>query len=189
MTLKDFFLFCGENPVWIIAFFVLVPFTALLAGIMGRGEGHLSPWKYLYSTLLYLVCVPGIFAITLNIYLFMFERNRSILDMDIFTQVLPVVSMIATILLIRKNVSLDYVPGFDKLGGLFMMIFATLIILWVFDRTRIWVVTMMPFWVAILIFAGLLLAVRIGWGRLVGGGAPPASPPSDAGDWYEKPKK
>jgi len=102
MTLRDFFQLCADNPIIIFAFFLLVPFTALLAGILGKGEGHITPWKYLYSTLLYLVCVPGIFAITLNIYMFLFERGGSVMDMNLYTQVLPILSMVATILLVRK---------------------------------------------------------------------------------------
>ena len=168
MTLRDFFQSCADNPFLIIALFSLIPFTALLAGILGKGEGHLSPWKYLYGTLLYLVCVPGIFAITLNIYLFLFERGRSILDMNLITQILPIASMILTILIIRRNVNLDHVPGFDKIGGLIMMITALLLILWIFDRTQIWIFTRLPIGWALLIFVGLLLSIRIGWSRLAG---------------------
>ena len=70
MTLQEFFRLLGENPSYVLMYFGLIPITALLAGILGKGEGEISPWKYLYSTLIYLVCVPGIFALTLNIYLF-----------------------------------------------------------------------------------------------------------------------
>lgn len=187
MTLRDFFEVLANNPFLILSFFLLIPFTALLAGILGKGEGHISPWKYLYSTLLYLVCIPGIFAITLNIYLFMFERGRSVLDTDVYTQLLPILSMIVTILLVRKNVNLEYIPGFDKLGGLFMMIAATLIILWIFDKTRIWVFTQMPFAAAICIFGGLLLAIRFGWSRFLNKDSRSASPAKmeDKGDWYK----
>jgi hypothetical protein len=185
MTLRDFFQLCADNPFIIISFFLLVPFTALLAGILGKGEGHISPWKYLYSTLLYLVCIPGIFAISLNIYLFLFERGNSVMDMNLYTQILPILSMVATILLVRKNVSLDYVPGFDKIGGLFMMIAAALLIMWVFDRTHIWMVTRMPFGYAICIFAGLLLAIRFGWSRMLGGSKQVSTEVENQQDWYK----
>ena len=98
MTLLDFFKLLGENPSYMLGYFGLIPLTALLAGLLGSGEGHISPWKYLYSALVYLVCIPGIFAFTLNIYLFLFERSqRSILGSDIFSQILPVISMILTL--------------------------------------------------------------------------------------------
>ncbi len=60
MTLSEFFNLLAAHPAWIVAYFVLVPFTAFLAGVLGKGEGHLDPWKHLYSVLVYLSCVPGI---------------------------------------------------------------------------------------------------------------------------------
>ena len=166
MTLQEFFRLLGENPSYALLYFSMIPFTALLSGVMGRGEGHLSPWKYLYSLLIYLVCVPGIFAFTLNVYLFLFER-RSVLESDIYTQILPIISMIATLLIIRKNVSYKDIPGFDKLSGLVMMILATFAFMWLLDRTHIYVFSYVPFWQAILIFVGLFLLIRWGWSRFV----------------------
>ena len=165
MTLQEFFNLLADNPFWILSYFLLIPFTALLAGNLGKGEGHLEPWTYLYSVLIYLVCIPGIFAITLSVYLFVFER-RSIFQTDIFTQVIPIISMVVTMFLIRRNADLKLIPGFDKITGLVMMIFALFAIFWVMDKTRIFVVSFMPFWQGILIFVGLLLVVRWGWGRM-----------------------
>ncbi|TAK41946.1 MAG: hypothetical protein EPO28_07890 [Saprospiraceae bacterium] len=165
MTLQEFFDLLAANPFWILAFFILVPFTAWLAGNLGKGEGHLTPWKYLYSTLVYLSCVPGIFAVTLSIYLFIFER-RPILQTDIYTQILPVLSMVGTLLLIRRNVDLKDVPGFEKISGLILVITATLALMWFIDRTHIWVISFLPFWQAVLIFIGLLLTVKWGWGKI-----------------------
>ncbi len=161
MTLRAFFDLVAENPFYLLVFFLLLPFTAILAGWLGREEGHLSPWKYLYSFLVYAVSVPGIFALTLNIYLFLFER-QSIWDLNLYTQVLPVVSMIATLLIIKKNVSLDAVPGFDRLSGLLIVIFVALCILWFIDRTRILVFSYLPVSQAFLIFLALLFALMFG---------------------------
>jgi len=166
MTLGEFIQYLSENPFYIISFFVFIPLTAALAGWIGKGEGHLSPWKYLYSTLVYLVCVPGIFAVTLNVYLFLFER-RSVMDTDIYTQVLPILSMIITLILIRNTVSLDKVPGFGKLSGLMIMIFVTISLMWFIDRTRIYVFAVMKFQSLLIIFAVLLLIFRYGLTKLI----------------------
>ena len=167
MTLKDFFDLLGDNPILIISYFSLIPFTALLAGILGKDEGALTPWKYLYAILIYLVAVPGIFAVTLNIYLFIFER-QSVFNMDLLTQVLPILSMVATLLIIRRNVSLDYVPGFDRLGGLISMIFAALAIMWFIDRTRIYMISFLKFEYVLLILVVLVFLIRFGWTRVLG---------------------
>lgn len=172
MTLHDLLEYLSSNPFWIIAYFSLIPFTALLAGWLGSGEGHLSPWNYLYSALIYLVAVPGIFAVTLSIYLFLFER-RSIMDIGVFTQILPIFSMVGTFVLIRRNVSFDDVPGFDKISGLLMIIAATLTLMWVADRTHIIFFSYMPFYYALIIFILLLVVIRFGWSKLVRKGSLP----------------
>ena len=167
MTLRDLFQLLAERPEYVIFYFAIIPIMAFLAGILGKGEGHIAPWRYLYSVLIYFVCVPGIFSITLSIYNFLFLRG-SILDADVLMQILPVFSMVVTLLLIRRNADLDNVPGFDKLSGLVMVITAVLIIMWFFDRTRILAFSYLPFHYVILIFIGLLLAVRFGWKKAFG---------------------
>lgn len=165
MTLNDFFEACGNNPGVLLIYFMLVPLVALLALFFSGGQGHLSPWKYLYTVLIYLVALPGIFAITLSIYLFLFER-RSIMDTNIYTQVLPVVSMLLTFILIRKQVDLDLVPGFGKLSGLVTVISMLMVIMWIIDKTHIYAITFLPFYVVILILIAGFLLIRMGLSRL-----------------------
>lgn len=168
MTLRNFIEMLGNNPFYILVFFLLVPFTAILAGFFGKGEGHLSPWKYLYSILIYLACIPGVFAIAFSVYLFLFER-RSIFDTDLYTQIIPIVSMFVTIFNIRNNVNLDAIPGFNKISGLILVIAATLIFMWLIDRTHIYAFSYIPFYQLILIFIGLLLVIRYGLSSFLGG--------------------
>jgi len=169
MTLEELFQQIAENPAYIIFYFSIIPFAAFLAGLLGKGEGHMSPWKYLYSALIFLVSVPGIFSVTLSVYFFLFEK-RPIMQTDVFTQIIPVLSMVITLLAIRKNVNLDYIPGFDKMSGLITMITASLAIMWFIDRTRIWVVSYVRFEVVIGFFIVLLILIRFGWKRILGGG-------------------
>ena len=90
------------------------------------------------------------------------------MDVDLILQVLPIVSMVMTLLIIRRNVDLDYIPGFDKLSGLLMIITAVLGLMWLADRTRIIAFMRLRWEVAILIFAGLLLLIRFGYQRSFG---------------------
>ncbi len=165
MTLGEFFEWTGENPVLLLSYFIGIPLIALLAGAFSKGEGHLSPWKYLYSTLIYLVAIPGIFAVTLSIYLFLFER-RSIMDTNLYTQVLPILSMVATILIIKKQVSLDLIPGFDKISGLILIIASMMALMWIIDKTHIYAITFMPFYVVILILLAGFFVIRLGLRRM-----------------------
>ena len=167
MTLKDVFDYLTANPNLVLFLTVAIPVSALLIGLFSKGEGHLSPWRYLYSFLIYSVCVPGIFILMFNVYLFLFER-QSIWDLNLYTQILPIVLMIITLAIIRNSVSLDDIPGFEKLGGLLVMITAILMIMWFIDKTRIVVFTYMPFSQVLLIMVGLLVVVRYAWKRIAG---------------------
>lgn len=167
MTLRDFFELLANNPEILIFFFVACPLTALLSWWLGNGEGHISPWKYLYSTLVYLICIPGIFAVTLNVYLFLFER-QSIFEADIWTQIFPIFSMILTLVLIRQNVSFDQIPGFGKIHGLMLIIGAILMLMWFVDRTHIIAISFIPFQTVILVFLALLGLAMLGWWKVSG---------------------
>jgi len=164
MTLKQFFDFASQNPSLILFYSIAVPLSALLTGVFSRGEGHISPWKYLYSFLIFFVCIPGIFAITLNVYLFLFER-QSVWDANLYTQALPILVMILTLTIIQKAVNLDFIPGFGKLTGLIIMISAILIIMWFLDKTHIYVFSYMPFFQVVLLLVILLVIIRLAWNK------------------------
>lgn len=165
MTLKEFFDLLAANPAWIIAYFAFVPLLAVLTAVWSGEKGHRPPASIIYSILIYLVTVPGIFALTLSVYFFLFER-RSILQTDIFTQILPVLSMVATIFIIRRSVSLDRIPGFERLSGLMVLIAALMSIGWFLDRLRLIAFTYIPFQYILIGFFVVLFLIRFGWKRL-----------------------
>ncbi len=165
MTLGDLFLILNKNPVIVLFYFTSIPLSAFLAYMLGRDDGHLSPWKYLYTVLVYLSTVPGLFAITLSIYFFLFE-NRPILDTDLIIQIVPVLSMILTLWLIRLNVSFDLIPGAKKISGLILIIFIALSFMWIIDRMRFIVFTRMSFSTVIVILIAMIIGLRWGWRRV-----------------------
>lgn len=88
------------------------------------------------------------------------------MDTNLFTQVLPILSMAATILIIRKNVNLELVPGFDKISGLIMIIATMMCIMWIIDKTQIYSITFMPFYAVIFILLAGFFVTRLGLKRL-----------------------
>ncbi len=166
MTLGQFFEVVSLQPSIVLFYFFALPFTAFLATIFGKGEGHLSPWKYLYTVLVYLACIPGIFAITLNIYMFLFER-QPVMETNLFTQILPVLCMLLTIWMIRRNVSLNDVPGFDKISSLVFIITVLICMMWILEKTHIFVFTYLPFYQFVLIFIVFLILIRFAWSRMI----------------------
>lgn len=167
MTLGEFFKYCSAHPSNLIVFFTALPVLALLSLIFGKNEGHLSPWKYLYSGLVYLSSLPGIFAITLSIYMFFFERG-SIMNANMYTQILPILSMILTLWLIGRNVDFDSVPGFDKIGSLIFFMTILILIMWILEKTNILVITFMPFGQFLIFLIGILIVLRFGLKKVFG---------------------
>ena len=165
MTLGELIALIGENPSFIIFYFLMLPLVALLTNFMSSGEGNLSPWKFLYSAILFMVAVPGIFSVALNVYLFLFEK-RSIFNTDIFTQILPVIAMVATMLIIRRNADFKEIPGSNQLSALVTMISCILIFMFILDRTRFVVFMNMPFQTAIIVFVILFVLIRVSWSRI-----------------------
>lgn len=165
MTLNDLFQYTLDNPLNVVFYFCLIPFAALLAGWMEREEGHLPPWNYLYSTLIYLVAVPAILSVAYNIYKWMFERG-SIMNTNLLLQVLPVASMLLTFYIVKRQVRIEALPGFDRLGGLVLIISGAMAIMWFMDKVRIIAFTYFPIHYLLIIFLVLLVVVRFGWKRL-----------------------
>lgn len=165
MTLQEAFNYAGDNPSYILFYFAIIPFAALLAGIMEREEGHLPPWNYLYSSLIFMVAIPGILAIGLGVYKWLFERS-SIMQTSMILQVLPIVSMLVTFFIIKRNVRIDSLPGFHRLGGLVMMISAAMAIMWFIDKVRIIVFSYMPIQYLLIFLLVLLVVIRMGWRRI-----------------------
>ena len=167
MTLREFFDYLSTHPLAIMGFFLLIPLIALMAGWMGRGEGHLSPWRYLYSLLVYAVCIPGIFSVTLSLYLFLFERGGSIMNLNLLTQVAPALSMILTLGIIRRNTPCESIPGFGKLSSLMMTIGAVFVLMYLLDRTHLIAFVSVPVQYLVLIVVGLLVVLRIGFKQMI----------------------
>jgi hypothetical protein len=103
-----------------------------------KGDGGRSPWRYFYALLVYLACIPGIFASVLTGYA-LFFHNENLLDVNILVYLLPIATMTATLYLIRNNVEFDRIPGFDRLSGLMIMIAVSFAMALALQKTRIWI--------------------------------------------------
>lgn len=166
MTLQDVLNILGENPGYPLIFFGGLPIVALVFGWISSGEAHLAPWKFGYSGLVFAACIPGIFAFILNVYLFLFQR-RDIFQSDLFVQILPIFAMIATLLIIRRNVDFDQIPGFGKLSGLVFMLSVVIALMWFLDRTNIIIFVRMEFFQLLLVFAVGFSLAYVGWRRFL----------------------
>jgi len=139
MTIRDVIQWAGQHSLALLVVFFVPPALVWLAGMVhGKERGKFAPWKYLYSVLVYLVCVPGMFAGVITAYTLFFS-GENLLDANLLVYFLPIVSMVTTLVLIRKNVSFDDVPGFDRLSGLMVMVACSFVIALAIQKTRIFV--------------------------------------------------
>ena len=139
MTTRDLIHQAGQYPVALAAALAAAPLFAWLVGrLHARGQGGSDPWKYFYAMLVYLACVPGMFAGVLTAYTLFFSREN-LLDTNPFVYFLPIVSMVVTLVLIRKNVAFEEVPGFDRLSGLMVMVACSFAIALAIQKTKIWI--------------------------------------------------
>lgn len=166
MTLQQFFEWIQMRPLFIVYYFTILFGITLLASFFSKEEAHLPPWNGLFSILIYAVCIPGIFAFTLSIYFFLFEK-RSILDTELVLQVLPIFMMILILYIIKRNVDLDAIPGFEKLSGLMWIIGIVLCLMWVIDRTHLYAISFVPFYYVLFLLLGGILAMRFAFKKII----------------------
>ena len=139
MTARQIIYFADGNATLVFALLFLPLFFAMIIGIIhGEGRGGQSPWKYFYAGLIYWVCVPGIFAVVVTGYTLFFSRE-SLLDFNLMIYLVPIISMIGTLVIIGKKVDFTVVPGFDRISGLMTLIGLTFVIVLFIEKTRIWI--------------------------------------------------
>ena len=168
MTISQIMDAIGGYGVFIIIIFVIIPLAAFAYGkAVGKEKAVQSPHKYIYSFLIYLSSVPGMFSLVLCAYaLFILKAN--LLEVNIVVYFVPIISMIATIILIRKNVDLNYVPGFDRLYGLFIVLGATFTIALMILQTRIFLFFGSSIMTLVVFVVILYLALQWGMDKLTG---------------------
>ncbi len=167
MTVEEFYTYLNTHTLAVLFLFFSIPVIALVINWICSGEGEQSPWKYIYAMLIYAACIPGILSVALGIYLFLFEPGSSIYRLNLLTHVLPVVAMIATLAIIRRNVALDYVPGFGRISTFIFMILAIFILMYIMQRLHLIMWIYMPAQYFLLTVVGLLLILHFSLKRLI----------------------
>ncbi len=162
MSINDFLDFIADHALASILVLAIAPVAALLWGFFHKsGEGKNAPWKYGYAVLVYLAAVPGMFAAVLLAYSLFFTR-RDLLSVNAIAYFLPLISMAITLVLIRRRVSFDDVPGFGKLSGLMMMLGASFALALLIDKTRIFFGFFGTIDHLLLLVAGIFVLIKVG---------------------------
>jgi hypothetical protein len=169
VSILELFSYFEEHPWYLIGYTVGLPVVAIALRLVHGGlRAQLSPWKYLYSAVIYLSCIPGIFVFFSALYLAVFRREN-LLGLDMVVYALPVLSMIFTLLVVKRTIDFDDIPGFQRISGLFALTVATFALLFVLDRLRILIFFRASIvWFLVLgiaIFFGLKIGARLLFGK------------------------
>lgn len=175
MTLRQLIETIGQYwAVLVVAFAGLPIGTWAVGRLHGPGRGLLVPWRYVYAVLIYVVCVPGTASVLLCAYVLLFTREN-LLDVNALVFFLPWLSMVASLLIMGRNVAFDDVPGFDRLSGLLLVIAITFLIVYGLSRTRLWLI----FGSSVFTLLGLLVGLfsLLQWGAHAAFGKRVPAPP------------
>jgi hypothetical protein len=143
MTINQLMELTGKQPLWLpFVIMAIPPILTFFASLFhGDEEGNEWPWKYLYSLIIFSVFIPGIFSVALVGYA-MFFIAENLLDMNIFFIIAPVVSMMLTVQIMKWNcVSIEKLPGFQRLMGLILLAGSAAVGALIISRTRFYVLS------------------------------------------------
>ena len=139
MSIQDLINLLSEHYLVLIIVFCAIPLVAFLS-ILVQGDRKCgeSKIKYLYSVLIYLSCIPGMFSAVLTAYSLFFLR-ADLLRVNFLVYILPIISMIATLKIIKRKNSFDDIPGFERIMGLMLMIGVSFVIAFLLHRTVVFI--------------------------------------------------
>ncbi len=136
MTIEQFLTWAGSQVPLLLAVFVGLPLVALGLNKLAGRDAEKGGWRYGYSVLSYLSCLPGMFATALTLYsLFLLRTN--LLRVNVLVYFLPIISMAATLVIIHRAVKFEAIPGFGRLSGLMALLGISFLTVFLMDRFHV----------------------------------------------------
>ena len=168
LSIRDLITYSGHQPLVYLAVFLGLPLGVLILGILHKGESSTQcPWKYIYGFLVYLSCLPGIISSVLVAYTLFFTKEN-LLDVNFYVYLLPLVSMVLTLSLIRRRLNFNDIPGFGRLSALMALLAVSFALALAVDKTRIFVGFFGSIDRLLLLMAGLFAFIKISFWMLFG---------------------
>ncbi|MDE0298940.1 MAG: hypothetical protein OXN17_09930 [Candidatus Poribacteria bacterium] len=152
---------------WAVCFFAALPIIALIVSFVYKRVARRKLIESVFSAIIYVSAVPGVFACILIFYL-LFFTGTNLLNINIVSSFLPIVSMGLVFGIIGKNSNFDDLPGFGRLTGLMLLIAIVSCVTLAIYKLRIFV----GFFASIEALVGIAIAVfvlfKVGLARLGG---------------------
>lgn len=137
MTLQELAGLAASHPVAMSLYFLAPPALIWLVTRLRDGS---SPggtlWRWLYSAALYAVSIPGLLAILMGADQLM---RGGLMQMDLLLHVLPLLSLVITLLLFWNLPDPESIPGFRRVSGFLGLFLITAVAGFLLMRTRIWI--------------------------------------------------
>lgn len=166
MTIQDLLNYFSNTPNNVLGYFISIIILSLIGLLFVTPQNFKSPLNYLYGALVYAVTIPGIVITMLLLYSF-FVLSTNLLQLNVITYFIPIVSMIISLIIINKTVPLSIIPGFGKLSGLITIIIITLIITYILQRMYFGVFFIGRIQHLAIFFLLLLIGVKIAWNKIL----------------------
>ncbi len=152
---------------WAVCFFAALPLLALFISLLYKRAAKSGFIESVFSAIIYLSAIPGVFACILVFYLLFFTRTN-LLNVDIVYSFLPIASMGLVFGIIGKNASFDDLPGFGRLTGLMLLIAIVSGVTLVIYKLRIFVGFFASIEALVGIAAAVFVLFKIGLAKLGG---------------------
>lgn len=163
MTIQDLIdWFNGNHYITLGYFAIIILLTVIVVSIINTNNA--KALKYVMSAIVYAVTIPGVLAVILVLYALLMQRSN-ILNVGIVTYFVPIVAMVITLMILNKKVLMRNIPGFDKLSSLILMIGIAFGIIFILQKTYFGVLFIGGFTQLIMVFAVVLIILKVAWSR------------------------
>lgn len=163
MTTQDLIDWFGYNHFYVLGYFAVILVIAIISTLVVN-QNNIKNVKYVMSTLVYGVTIPGVLAVLLTLYNLLI-LGSSLLNVNIVAYFLPIAAMIITLLVLNRKVKMSQLPGFSKLSSLIIMISIAFMIIFVLQRTYFGVLIFGGFTQVLLVFGVLLVILKVAWSK------------------------
>jgi len=136
MSVKELLDWMSLHSPFVIIYLTILPLLSSALSYFANSIKMKKSVRRLISILLHLSVIPGMFSSALVFYtLFIVKGN--LLAVNALLYFAPIISMFVLIVLIKRKLSLNVLPGFNRLSGMMLMMFISCFIVLLLYRFRL----------------------------------------------------
>lgn len=165
MSIDDLVRLSEEYNWYIIGYLIALPVFTFLLSKVYKTTPSINFLDYVFSTIIYLVSIPGLFSICLVAYSLLFV-HQNLLQVNLMIYFLPLASMVVTFIIISGAAGFARLPGFKRLSGLMLLMAMVFIALFFLYRLRIHVLFLGSISNLFFIGIGIFVLMKIAISRM-----------------------